>query len=51
MRLVLILFQKERDYILYLNNFFTSLPLAKARKKYNINMTGTTRKNSKGIPQ
>jgi hypothetical protein len=51
MRLTLTLPVSTHDFILYLNNLFTSLPLAKALKKASINITGTTRKNTKGTPQ
>jgi hypothetical protein len=47
MRLALTLFADSLNYILYLDNLFTSLPLAKALKKASIGMTGITRKNTK----
>jgi hypothetical protein len=50
-RLILTLSYKKREYILYLNNLFISLPLAKALKKCSIKITGITRKNSKNIPK
>jgi hypothetical protein len=34
-----------------LDNLFVSVPLARALRKCGIGLTGTTRKNSKGIPQ
>lgn len=49
-RLALFLPANSLNYILYLNNLFTSLPLAKALKKASIGMTGITRKNIKGTP-
>ena len=51
MRLALALPADSLDYILYLDNLFFFLPLAKAFKKAFIGMTGTTRKNTKGIPK
>jgi hypothetical protein len=51
MRLALTLPTNELDFTLYLDNLFTSVPLAQALKEASIGMTGTTRKNSKGIPQ
>jgi hypothetical protein len=42
---------ETHDFMLYLDNFFISVPLAQALKAAFIGMTGTTRKNSKGIPQ
>jgi len=51
MRLGLTLPHDEYDYILYLDNLFTSVPLGRALKECSIGMTGTTRKNSKGTPQ
>jgi hypothetical protein len=50
MRLALTLPINTHDFILYLDNLFTSLPLAKAMKKASINVTGTIRKNTKGTP-
>ena len=38
------------DFILYLDNLCTSLPLTKAIKKTSIGVTGTTRKNTKSTP-
>ena len=38
------------DHIFYLDNLFTSLPLAKMFKEVSINITEITRKNIKGIP-
>jgi hypothetical protein len=49
MRLALFLPADSLDYILYLDNLFISLPLAKALKKASIGVTGITRKNTKGI--
>ncbi|MFL5661998.1 MAG: hypothetical protein ACJ8BW_11715 [Ktedonobacteraceae bacterium] len=40
---------KTYDYILYLDNLFTSVPLLKALRKISIGATGTTRKNTKGV--
>jgi hypothetical protein len=51
MRLALRLLVDSLDYILYLDNLFTSLPLAKALKEASIGVTGITRKNTKGTPQ
>jgi hypothetical protein len=51
MRLALALPADSLDYILYLDNLFTSIPLAKALKEASIGVTGTTRKNTKGTPQ
>ena len=51
MRLALALPTDSLDFILYLDNLFTSLPLAKALKKASIGVTGTTRKNTRGTPQ
>ena len=51
MRLACTLPTNELDFTLYLDNLFTSVPLAQALKDASIGMTGTTRKNSKGIPQ
>jgi len=51
MRLALSLLINEFDFTFYLDNLFTSVPLAQALKEASIGMTGTTRKNSKGIPQ
>lgn len=50
MRLALTLPASTHDFILYLDNLFTSLPLAKALKEASIGVTGTTRKNTKGTP-
>jgi hypothetical protein len=50
MRLALALPADSLNYILYLDNLFTSLPLAKALKEASIGMTGTTRKNTKETP-
>jgi hypothetical protein len=50
-RLALALPTDSLDYILYLDNLFSSLPLAKALKETSISMTGTTRKNTKGTPK
>jgi hypothetical protein len=50
MRLALTLPASTHDSILYLDNLFTSLPLAKALKEASIGVTGTTRKNTKGTP-
>jgi hypothetical protein len=49
MRLAFILPVSTYDFILYLDNLFTSLLLAKALKKASIGIIGTTRKNTKGI--
>ena len=51
MRLACTLPTNELDFTLYLDNLFTSVPLAQALKDAFIGMTGTTRKNSKGVPQ
>src|SRR5450755_1617762 len=51
MRLTLALPANSLNYIFYLDNLFSSLPLAKALKKAFIGMTGTTRKNTKGTPK
>jgi hypothetical protein len=50
-RLTFALFADSLNYILYLNNLFSSLLLAKALKEIFIDMTGTIRKNIKGIPK
>jgi hypothetical protein len=50
MRLACSLPTNELDFTLYLDNLFTSVPLAQALKDASIGMTGITRKNSKGIP-
>lgn len=50
MRLALLL-DTSVDYILYLDNLFMSIPLAKALKEVSIGVTGTTRKSSKGLPR
>jgi hypothetical protein len=50
-RLALTLPASTHDFILYLVNLFTSLPLANALKKASIGITGTTRKNTKGTPR
>jgi hypothetical protein len=47
-RLALTLPVSTHDFILYLDNLFIFLPLAKALKKAFISVTGTTRKNTKG---
>jgi hypothetical protein len=47
-RLVFILSADSLDYILYLDNLFSSLLLAKILKKAFIDITGITRKNIKG---
>lgn len=47
MRLACTLPTNKFDFTLYLDNLFTSVPLAQALK----DATGTTRKNSKGVPQ
>lgn len=39
-----------KNYFVYFDNFFTSLPLLRELKKDNINATGTIRKGRKGIP-
>jgi hypothetical protein len=49
-KLTLILPASTHDFILYLDNLFTSLPLAKALKEASIGITETTRKNIKGTP-
>jgi hypothetical protein len=51
MRLALALPANSLDYILYLDNLFSSLLLAKALKKVFISITGTIRKNIKSIPK
>jgi hypothetical protein len=51
MRLACTLPINEFDFTFYLDNLFTSVPLAQALKDASIGMTGTIRKNSKGIPQ
>jgi hypothetical protein len=50
MKLIFNLSADSLDYILYLDNLFTSLPLAKTLKKTFIGVTGITHKNIKGIP-
>jgi hypothetical protein len=50
-RLALALSANSLNYILYLDNLFIFLPLAKALKKASINIIETTRKNIKGTPQ
>jgi hypothetical protein len=50
MKLALSVPADSLDFILYLDNLFTSLPLAKALKKAFIDMTVTIRKNTKGTP-
>jgi hypothetical protein len=50
-RLALTLPADSLDYILYLDNLFFPLPLAKALKEASISMTGITRKNIKGTPK
>jgi hypothetical protein len=49
MRLACTLLIETHDFILYLDNLFTSVLLAQALKKAFISIIGTTRKNSKGI--
>lgn len=51
MRLALTFPHLERDYILYLDNLFMSVPFANALREYSIEETRTTRKNSSGIPK
>jgi len=51
MRLALQLPIQENDYILYLDNLFVSVPLAEALREASVGITGTTRKNSSGLPQ
>jgi hypothetical protein len=50
-RITFVLFADSLDYILYLDNLFTSLSLTKALKKAFINIIEITRKNIKGTPQ
>jgi hypothetical protein len=40
----------KHDYVLYLDNLFTNVPLLKALKQLPVGATGTTRKNAIGIP-
>jgi hypothetical protein len=51
LRLALALPANSLNYILYLDNLFFSLLLAKALKKAFIDMTGITRKNTKDTPK
>jgi hypothetical protein len=51
MKLALALPADSLDYILYLDNLFSSLPLAKALKEAFIDITNTTRKNTKSTPK
>jgi hypothetical protein len=48
LRLALLL-DTNIDYILYLNNLFMSIPLAKALKEASISVIRTTRKSLKGL--
>jgi hypothetical protein len=49
MKLAMELPYKEYNYVLYLDNLFTSVPLLNALEKLKIGATGTTRKNSQRI--
>jgi hypothetical protein len=50
MRLTLTLPIESLDFILYLDNLFTSVPLTQALKEASLGMTNTTRTNSKNLP-
>jgi hypothetical protein len=50
MKLTFTLSTNTHDFIFYLDNLFTSLFLAKVLKEASTNITGITRKNTKGIP-
>ena len=39
-----------QDYILYLNNLFTNIPLANTLGQLDIGVMGTTRVNASGLP-
>jgi len=41
---------KERDYILYLDNLFTNIPILKALKELSVGAIEITRKNAISIP-
>jgi hypothetical protein len=51
MKLAFALSADSLDYILYLDNLFSSLLLAKTLKKAFIDMTGITRKNIISTPK
>ena len=39
-----------RDYVLFTDNFYTSIKLAKHLRRYNTHLVGTVRTNSIGFP-
>jgi hypothetical protein len=50
MRLACTLSSNKLNFIFYLDNLFTSVPLTQALKNASIKITNTIRKNSKNIP-
>ena len=50
-QLTLELYFTKHNYVLYLDNLFTNIPLLKALRQLPKNTTGTTRKNAIGIPK